>query len=86
MIDNTIDFNNKTILITGGGFIGGSLAFYFQGKFPKSKIIVSDSFRNDETFPNGNLKSFGHYKNLIRFLGYVISRNINSKKDLNGKY
>ena len=66
MIYNDTNFNNKTILITGGaGFIGSNLAFYFQDNFPESKIIIYDCFRNDETFPNGNLKSFGHFKNLI---------------------
>ena len=83
MMYNNIDFNNKTILITGGaGFIGSNLAFYFQENFPNSKVIVFDCFRNDEIFPNGNLKSFGHYKNLIGFKGDIICSNINNQAGL----
>ena len=83
MMKNKINFNNKTILITGGaGFIGSSLAFYFQEHFPKSKITVFDCFRNGETFHNGNLKTFGHYKNLIGFKGEIICGNINNKDNL----
>jgi ADP-L-glycero-D-manno-heptose 6-epimerase len=78
-----IDFNNKTIIITGGaGFIGSNLAFYFQKKFPYSKIIIFDCFRNGDTFDNGNLKSFGHFKNILGFKGNVICGNINNQVDL----
>jgi ADP-L-glycero-D-manno-heptose 6-epimerase len=83
MKHNNIDFNNKTILITGGaGFIGSSLAFYLQENFPNSRVIVFDCFRSNEVFDNGNLKSFGHYKNLIGFKGKIICGNINSQSDL----
>ncbi|MDD2640939.1 MAG: ADP-glyceromanno-heptose 6-epimerase, partial [Arcobacteraceae bacterium] len=74
---NTIDFNDKTILITGGaGFIGSNLAFYFQEHFPAALVVVLDCFRSGQTLSNGNLKSFGHYKNLLGFKGVVISGDI----------
>jgi len=77
-IDN--DLKDKTILITGGaGFIGSNLAFYFQENHPDAKVVVLDSFRSGETLSNGNLKSFGHFKNLIGFSGEVISGDINDK-------
>ena len=84
MSNKNIDFNNKSILITGGaGFIGSNLAFYFQANFPNSNIIVFDCFRSESLFSNGNLKSFGHYKNLIGFKGTIICGNINTQSDLN---
>ena len=83
MIYNDIDFNHKTILITGGaGFIGSNLAFYFQEFFPEAQVVIFDIFRSEATFSNGNLQSFGHYKNLIGFHGDILCGNLNSEKDL----
>jgi ADP-L-glycero-D-manno-heptose 6-epimerase len=82
MTYNDIDFNYKTILITGGaGFIGSNLAFYFQENYPNAQVVVFDCFRSGATFANGNLQSFGHYKNLIGFTDDVMCGNINNKAD-----
>ena len=83
MLFGNLDFNKKTILISGGaGFIGSNLAFYFQKNYPESNIVIFDSFRNELLLSNGNLQSFGHYKNIINFTGDVICGNINNKRDL----
>ena len=83
MVSSKINFNSKTILITGGaGFIGSNIAFYLQENFPNSKLVIFDCFRNDEVFSNGNLKSFGHYNNLIGFKGDIVCGDINKKGDL----
>ncbi len=75
-IDN--DLKNVTILITGGaGFIGSNLAHYFQKHHKGAHVIVLDCFRSGATLSNKNLKSFGHFKNLIGFNGEVISGDIN---------
>jgi ADP-L-glycero-D-manno-heptose 6-epimerase len=87
MIYSDIDFNDKCVLITGGaGFVGSNLAFYFQENFPTCKVIVFDKFRSEETFSNGNLKSFGHFKNLLGFHGEVISGDINCDLELLKNY
>ncbi|WP_104721762.1 ADP-glyceromanno-heptose 6-epimerase [Helicobacter mesocricetorum] len=80
-INNTLE--GKHILITGGaGFIGSNLALYLQKYHPKAKVVVFDCFRNEEIFSNGNLKSLGHFKNLLGFNGEVIVGDINNKEDL----
>lgn len=67
----------KRVLITGAaGFIGSALAHHFD-KNRDLSVLALDKFRNDERFSNGNLKSFGHFKNLLGFSGDVLSADIN---------
>ncbi|NPA81667.1 MAG: ADP-glyceromanno-heptose 6-epimerase [Epsilonproteobacteria bacterium] len=77
-IDESLE--NRSVLITGGaGFIGSNLAFHLQENYPKTKVVVLDRFRDEKRFSNGNLVSFGHFKNLIGFKGEVIEGDINDK-------
>lgn len=71
----------KKVVITGGaGFIGSNLAEFLQEK--EYEILVVDCFRNGERFENQNLKSFGHYKNLLNFNGEIFAGDINDEKTL----
>lgn len=74
----------KNILITGGaGFIGSSLAFEIQKRFPQSRITIFDKFNNRERRENGNFKYFGDYKNLIGLKAEIISGDLSNKNDVN---
>lgn len=80
-IDDSL--KGKRILITGGaGFIGSNLALYFQKHHKDAEVVVFDSFRNETRWDNGNLKSLGHFKNLLDFRGEVIVGDITNKEDL----
>ncbi len=73
--------SKKRVVITGGaGFIGSNLAQFLEEK--DYKILVVDCFRNGERFENSNLKSFGHYKNLLNFNGEIYAGDINEEKTI----
>jgi ADP-L-glycero-D-manno-heptose 6-epimerase len=66
-----VDFNNKSILITGGaGFIGSNIAFYLQKNYPNANIVIFDNF------------SSGHFKNLIGFNGEIVTGDIINQNEV----
>lgn len=68
------------IVITGGaGFIGSNLAKHFM---QNNEVLVVDRFRSNAVFSNGNLQSFGHYKNLLGFSGEIYCGDICDDKTL----
>lgn len=78
-----MNIENKRIVITGAaGFIGSALAHYFDDNCPICEVLGVDKFRSDEKFSNGNLKSFGHFKNLLGFKGEIYEGDINCAKTL----
>ena len=78
-----LDLSNKTVVITGGaGFIGSNVALHIQEHYPDCNVVVFDRFRDDTRFPNGNLTSLGHFKNLLDFKGHVIAGDINNPDDI----
>lgn len=68
------------ILISGGaGFIGSQLALELQ---ENHEILIIDKMRSSAVFENGNLESFGHFKNLLDFHGELYVGDINDEKTL----
>lgn len=62
---DSLNLNNKTILITGAaGFIGSNLVDYFATYHPNCNILALDCFRDNSFFDNGNPSTLGHFNNL----------------------
>lgn len=76
-------FSGKKVLITGGaGFVGSNLALCLDEKKLGCDVTVFDIFQSNDKFPNGHYKALGHYKNLIKFKGKIISGDILNTADL----
>lgn len=68
------------VVITGGaGFIGSRLALCLQ---KDNEVLIVDKMRSEERFSNGNLQSFGHFKNLLEFTGELYVGDICEEKTL----
>lgn len=73
-----INFNNKNILVTGGGgFIGSNIARHIKDEFPKSNIVIFDKFNNSK---EGH--SLGHYQNILDLDADIICGDIAISEDL----
>lgn len=73
----------KNILITGGaGFIGSSLAFEIQNRFPEYNITIFDKFNSRERRETGNFKYLGDYKNLIGLKAKIIVGDLADEIDI----
>lgn len=69
----------KVVITGGAGFIGSNLAYALQDKH---QVLIVDKMQDDERFANGNLKSLGHFKNLLDFKGELFTGDIAQKETL----
>lgn len=68
----------KVVITGGAGFIGSALALRLQEE--NHEILIIDKMRSNAKFENGNLESFGHFKNLLDFKGELYTGDINDDK------